>query len=229
LPGAFAAEYRVGGGGRNPGEGDIVQHGRPGHARGRRASNPSTGMWRAWLHRGPIARILLLFAPAFVACGGVGSAGANPGGVGAVGVQDPSASPTAITLIRLNEKVRVGGLELTVLEATSFEGTKSQRPAPGHVYVGYKLKITAVDTQQRIIASNFRVHADGTKEGSFSFVAGNRAWQPILPFDRLRKGEAATGWLSFQVPQPSRYVSLTYNGDEYDTAPDIKLDIACCP
>ncbi len=143
--------------------------------------------------------------------------------------QGPAESLPAVIAIRLNEKVRVDGLELTVLEAKSFQGTKSQRPTPGHVYVGYKLRIAAVDRQQRVISSNFRVHADGTKEGTFAFLAGNRAWEPTLPFDSLRKGEAVTGWLSFLVPRASRFVSLTYNGDEFDIEPDIKLDIPCCP
>jgi hypothetical protein len=207
----------------------MAQHGRARHARGPGASARSVGTPRGWLHPSPVACLLLLLAPVVVACGGARSG--SPDGVGRVEVeaQDPAASPTPVTPIRLNEKVRVDGLELTVLEARSLPGKKTQQPAPGHVYVGYKLRVTAVDRQQRIIASNFKVHADGIREGSFAFLAGNRAWQPTLPFDSLRKGEAVTGWLSFQVPTPSRYVSLTYNGDEFDTLPDIKLDIACCP
>lgn len=206
----------------------MVQQAREGHAPHGRARGRFTGAHPRSLHAGRIAWFVLLLAPAVVACGGAVPGAPDPVGVGDVQVEGPTASAAVVARIRVNEKVRVDGLELTVLEAKSFRGTKSRQPVRGYVYVGYKLRIAAVDKQQRIISSNFRVHADGTKEGSFAFVAGNRAWEPTLPFDSLRKGESVTGWLSFQVPEPTRYVSLTYNADEFDTVPDIRLDFPCC-
>ena len=123
----------------------------------------------------------------------------------------------------------MGGLELTVLDAQLSRGMKTQQAPPGLVYVGYKLRIAAVERQQQIFSTNFKVSADGIDEGSFAFVAGNRAWEPSLPFARLPRGEAVTGWLSFQVRRPTQYVSFTYNGGDHDTSADIKLDIRCCP
>ncbi|MDQ3870009.1 MAG: DUF4352 domain-containing protein, partial [Chloroflexota bacterium] len=140
-----------------------------------------------------------------------------------------SAPPGNTRRIRLNEPVRVKGLELTVLDARWWQGTKSQHPPSGYVYVGYKLRVAALAKQQRIVATRFRVSADGREEGTFAFVRENRAWQPFLSFANLRRGEAVTGWLSFQVRRPNRFVSLTHNADEFDTYPDIQLDIPCCP
>ena len=202
--------------------------GAPG-VRSRGVGDRSTAHGARSPRRRPIILFLLLVTPAVLACGGTSPARPDRAGGSQPQAQAPAASERVVRPIRLNETVRVRGLELTVLDAQLSQGLRNQPPPPGLVYVGYKLRVVAVAKQQQIFSTDFKVSADGVEEGSFAFVAGNQAWEPPLPFARLPEGEAVIGWLSFQVRRPTQYVSFTYNGDESDTSADIKLDIRCCP
>jgi hypothetical protein len=159
--------------------------------------------------------------------GGVGNpsvtASRAPAGGGAIATSGLGGVRTAT----IGQAVTVEGLEITVLKAEFSRGLEFQKPAAGYVYVAFRIRVKAVSETQFVSSTDWTALADGTRQGQSAFVV-NDAWTPSFPFDELRQGASAEGWVEFEVPTPTSFVRLIYEPSFFSDEVKLSIDTTCC-
>lgn len=123
--------------------------------------------------------------------------------------------------------ILVDGLEITVEDAKYAEGFQYQDPAAGHVFVGYEVRLRAVDGDHLVTSADFTASADGRRQGRSTIVVADD-WEPTLNFEDLKEGNEISGWVVFEVPEPDEYIALSYESSVFSDGPDVVLRTRCC-
>jgi Domain of unknown function (DUF4352) len=116
---------------------------------------------------------------------------------------DTTENP-ALTLDPLN---RNGSFELVALNTKTCTVAAPLRPAPGLEKLGVEVKITGL-TEREVPVNPF--YAELRDETGQRFESSLAGCGPTLPVRRVQRGETASGWLTFDVPQGVRNLQLRY-------------------
>lgn len=137
----------------------------------------------------------------------------------------PEASETPVQSGEITGKVGtpvlINGVEVTVLSAETWGGDGVvQMPAPGNVYIGFEVKLAAVDADHLVTSGAFDVATIAGKQGSSAFAFRN-SWKPVLVLEDIKKGQYVQGWFTFEVEKGSD-VYLTYDDSSFDDNVNIR-------
>jgi hypothetical protein len=125
---------------------------------------------------------------------------------------------------RLGKPIVVDGLQITVLKAQVSTGSTYFRPPSGYIWVGYKVRFKAIDGARTVSVSDWVTLADGSRQGEWT-IASVDSWDPVIGLTELRQGASTTGWITFEVPKPKKYIRLIYDPSLFSDDPKLTLDV----
>lgn len=130
------------------------------------------------------------------------------------------------TVVAQGQPGTVDGMTVTVLEATWSRGEEFIKPASGHVYVGFKVRLQATGSGKFASLADFSALADGTRQGQSAIAV--TGWEPMLSIEQLQPGASIEGWVAFEVPEPSSFVRLVYDPNVLTDGPTLQFNAGCC-
>jgi hypothetical protein len=133
----------------------------------------------------------------------------------------PTEAPTPTPEPGIGTKITVGDEQyVTVTAVDPWEGTDTQQPAAGNVFVAVKIRIDGITTTS-FTSADFAVQ-DVTGEGHSEAAPGAA---PHLSFqDGLEPDHYYEGYVTFEVPEAAAIsLTLVYTPNFLDTTYEIQL------